>query len=487
MPPQDLKLLVDVLQLPMSSEDREAQEDELLALASIYDEDVFKRSESAQGGETRIFLELPQDFIVSVNGNSAETLQSPRSEYTVSFLPPLVLNFELPPDYPSTSPPVFTLRGKWLSQAQLSTLCRHLDNIWEENRGSVVLFAWMQFLKEETLSYLQISSPYELKMCHGGSGQSGPPPVPPDAEQRGDAACAAAAGAEILDARAVQDVESLSSLIREILDSDQAQRRKCFDSKMFLCSICFCEKLGSECMYFMECSHVYCRACLKDYFEIQIRDGQVQCLNCPDSECSSVATPGQVKELVGEQLFARYDRLLLQSTLDTMADVVYCPRRGCQTPVMKDPESIIGICSCCNYAFCTFCRMTYHGVSPCRLTAEKLLTLRQDYLEADQKTKRLMERCYGKRVIQKILEEMDSKEWLESNSKPCPSCAAPIEKIDGCNRMNCTSCKKNFCWTCRGVLSDEDPYAHYSDPASPCFNRLFHMMLVDGEPLEPGD
>lgn len=77
----------------------------------------------------------------------------------------------------------------------------------------------------------------------------------------------------------------------------------------------------------------------------------------------------QVKELVGEQLFARYDRLLLQSTLDTMADVVYCPRRGCQTPVMKDPESIIGICSCCNYAFCTFCRMTYHGVSPCRLTA----------------------------------------------------------------------------------------------------------------------
>lgn len=158
----------------------------------------------------------------------------------------------------------------------------------------MVLFAWMQFLKEETLSYLQISSPYELKMCHGGSGQSGPPPVPPDAEQRGDAACAAAAGAEILDARAVQDVESLSSLIREILDSDQAQRRKCFDSKMFLCNICFCEKLGSECMYFMECSHVYCRACLKDYFEIQIRDGQVQCLNCPDSECSSVATPGQV-------------------------------------------------------------------------------------------------------------------------------------------------------------------------------------------------
>lgn len=52
----------------MSSEDKEAQEDELLALASIYDEDEFKRAESAQGGETRICLELPQNFKVFVSG-----------------------------------------------------------------------------------------------------------------------------------------------------------------------------------------------------------------------------------------------------------------------------------------------------------------------------------------------------------------------------------------------------------------------------------
>lgn len=52
----------------MSSEDKEAQEDELLALASIYDEDEFKRAESAQGGETRICLDLPQDFKIFVRG-----------------------------------------------------------------------------------------------------------------------------------------------------------------------------------------------------------------------------------------------------------------------------------------------------------------------------------------------------------------------------------------------------------------------------------
>lgn len=158
-----------------------------------------------------------------------------------------------------------------------------------------MLFAWMQFLKEETLNYLNISSPYELKMCPQGKGQGRTGVGPPEAgKDCGGATGSAAAEEELVDARAVQDVESLSSLVKEILDFDQAQRKRCFNSKMYLCSICFCEKLGSECMHFTECSHVYCKACLKDYFAIQIRDGQVHCLNCPEPKCSSVATPGQV-------------------------------------------------------------------------------------------------------------------------------------------------------------------------------------------------
>ncbi|MEJ1280147.1 ring finger protein 14 [Cricetulus griseus] len=236
----------------MSSEDLEAQEDELLALASIYDADEFRKAESVQGGETRIYLDLPQNFKIFVSGNSNECLQNSGFEYTICFLPPLVLNFELPPDYPSSSPPSFTLSGKWLS-------------------------------------------------------------------------------------------------------------------------------------------------------------------------------PTQVKELVEADLFARYDRLLLQSTLDLMADVVYCPRPCCQLPVMQEPGGTMAICSSCNFAFCTLCRLTYHGVSPCKVTAEKLIDLRNEYLQADEATKRFLEQRYGKRVIQKALEEMESKDWLEKNSKSCPCCGTPIQ------------------------------------------------------------
>uniref|UniRef100_A0A4W2EZ34 E3 ubiquitin-protein ligase RNF14 n=1 Tax=Bos indicus x Bos taurus TaxID=30522 RepID=A0A4W2EZ34_BOBOX len=456
----------------MSSEDREAQEDELLALASIYDGDEFRKAESVQGGETRIHLDLPQNFKIFVSGNSNECLQNSGFEYTICFLPPLVLNFELPPDYPSSSPPSFTLSGKWLSPTQLSALCKHLDNLWEEHRGSVVLFAWMQFLKEETLAYLNIVSPFELTMGSQKKVQRRMAQASSNTElDFGGATGSDIDQEEVVDERAVQDVESLSSLIQEILDFDQAQQIKCFNSKLFLCNICFCEKLGSECMYFLECRHVYCKACLKDYFEIQIRDGQVQCLNCPEPKCPSVATPGQVKELVEAELFARYDRLLLQSTLDLMADVVYCPRPSCQLPVMQEPGCTMGICSSCNFAFCTLCRLTYHGVSPCKVTAEKLMDLRNEYLQADEANKRFLEQRYGKRVIQKALEEMESKEWLEKNSKSCPCCGTPIEKLDGCNKMTCTGCMQYFCWICMGSLSRANPYKHFTDPASPCFNR----------------
>lgn len=70
-----------------------------------------------------------------------------------------------------------------------------------------------------------------------------------------------------------------------------------------------------------------------------------------------------------EALFARYDRLLLQSSLDLMADVVYCPRQSCGTAVMVEPDITMGICSACRYAFCTLCKMGYHGLSHCKITA----------------------------------------------------------------------------------------------------------------------
>lgn len=125
-------------------------------------------------------------------------------------------------------------------------LSASIDNLWEEHRGSVVLFAWMQFLKEETLAYLNIVSPFELtmgsqkkvqrRMAQASSSNTEidlEEPLDPDIDQEGSCGRESRAGCGII-------VKSDP----EILDFDQAQQIKCFNSKLFLCNICFCEETG---------------------------------------------------------------------------------------------------------------------------------------------------------------------------------------------------------------------------------------------------
>ncbi|XP_057216009.1 E3 ubiquitin-protein ligase RNF14-like [Triplophysa rosa] len=431
------------------SDNHEAQKDELLALASIYDEEEFQRAESGREGEIHLCLELPSDFKLIVKEPTCV-------EYGISFLP-TILSFDLPVDYPSSSAPVFSLSSKWLTGERITTLCKRLDELWEANRGNVVLFTWIQFLKEETLEFLGIHSPLEIQSIAGQSqGESG------------QTQAAEKSKPQELDPRAVQEVELRTDILSHLLDFDEAQKQKVFDGKVFCCGICFSEKLGSSCLLFKECQHVYCKACMKEYFEIQIRDGKVQCLDCPEPECTSVATPAQVKLLVGEEEFARYDRLLLQSSLDRMEDVVYCPRKSCCTPVMLEPKTSLAICPSCRYAFCTICNRGYHALSQCIATAEEIKRLREEYLAASEIRKKSLEKRFGKHVIQREVENYFSTEWLKDNSKKCPSCGTHVQKDKGCNRMTCTSCWKKFCWVCCTLLSNNNPYNHFSDRNSPC-------------------
>ena len=53
-------------------------------------------------------------------------------------LPPIALNFEFPRDYPSSSPPTFSLTSKWMPHSLLSRLAKRLDALWEENQGMEV-------------------------------------------------------------------------------------------------------------------------------------------------------------------------------------------------------------------------------------------------------------------------------------------------------------------------------------------------------------
>ena len=63
-----------------------------------------------------------------------------------------------------------------------------------------------------------------------------------------------------------------------------------------------------------------------------------------------------MSELVSPELYERYERILLETQLETMVDVVLCPRLACQCPTMMDREQNMGQCPACHFAFCIYCR-----------------------------------------------------------------------------------------------------------------------------------
>ena len=82
------------------------------------------------------------------------------------------------------------------------------------------------------------------------------------------------------------------------------------------------------------------------------------------------------------------------------------------------------------------------------------------------------------------MDESYSESWIERFSKKCPACKASIQKIDGCNKMTCFNCRRNFCWLCNRLLNNEDPYKHYNSEKGHCYGKLFEGLETDVEELE---
>ena len=74
------------------------------------------------------------------------------------------------------------------------------------------------------------------------------------------------------------------------------------------------------------------------------------------------------------ELYEKYERILLETQLETMVirlyylldndndnvmvqvDVVICPRLACQCPTVIDRDTNMGQCPACHLAFCIYCR-----------------------------------------------------------------------------------------------------------------------------------
>ncbi|KAF7407221.1 hypothetical protein HZH66_001758 [Vespula vulgaris] len=499
--------------------DSEKQKDEITALESIYNKEEFSyyNEDKLYQCNFKIFINLPVGYYFTYSDNRYR--EQPAEKVEISHLPPLSLYVTLSENYPSNSPPMFTLCTSWLCQAPLSKLCRKLDSLWEENKGQEILFVWIGFLQHETLQFLNIEQCISMNYIYTSykialeKAQNFQKHIEEQSSQKHleeheaietiakDTSSKRSSSnknsekelqrqrykerkPKKIDKRAFSDCPFGKNPIQFLIDYNEKRNHIEFNKSLYTCKICFTDKLGEHCIKFLPCSHIFCKNCISDYLEIKIKDGSVQNISCPEEKCTSEATPGQIKDLVSPEMFAKYDSILLNVTLDTMSDIIYCPRRHCQYPVSRDLNEEMANCPACQYVFCVYCKMVYHGIEPCKVNSAEKQQLVKEYQAASDNTRLQMETKYGKRQLQMLVENTMSENWIDVNSRHCPRCNAAIEKSDGCNKMTCWKCNTYFCWLCGRKLNSQTPYLHFRDPGSQCFNMLYHGLIPNEDDEE---
>lgn len=296
--------------------DSEKQKDEIIALESIYNTEEFSYYEENGRYQCtfKIFVNLPTDYaIIYKDLRYPEELEQ---KITISHLPPLTLHINLPESYPSVTPPKFTLYSSWLRLSLLADLCKKLDHLWTENKGQEILFTWVAFLQDETLESVHIEKSFNMSSAYtrykealekAQNNQKNKIKDNIDKEcSIEDAKSKAKAEVNIqclskknrvhkyYDKRAILDCPIGRNPIQALIDYNEKRNQIEFKKNFYTCKICFADKVGEHCIQFLPCSHVFCKDCISGYFEVRIKDGNVQNICCPEEKCSSEAIPAQV-------------------------------------------------------------------------------------------------------------------------------------------------------------------------------------------------
>ncbi|XP_051178453.1 uncharacterized protein [Lolium perenne] len=319
----------------------------------------------------------------------------------VEYLPPLILTCLLPRSYPSKDPPYFTITARWMDGPNVTQLCEMLDTIWAELPGQEVIYQWVEWLHNSSLAYLWCDSKITLGLD-----------VP---MQRADNC-------------AISRSLPLKSVIPSMLSYSSKKRYQAFLEDLHMCMICLNQSKGSN---FIElpCQHLFCVKCMETLCRMHVKEGSVFKLICPETKCSSSIPPYLLKRLLSKEEFERWDRLTLQKALDSMSDVVYCPR--CGIGCLED-EDKNAQCPKCSFIFCSSCKDPRHLGKQC-------LTLEQK-LQHPQKSRGM--------IAREMVEQMLSIRKLYGDAIFCPNCGIAISRTEGCNIMLCGNCYQSFCFRC---------------------------------------
>ncbi|ROT43188.1 RWD-domain-containing protein [Sodiomyces alkalinus F11] len=398
----------------------------------------------------------------------------------LAHLPAVNLRLSLPEGYPAERPPSVTISTTppWLPLETTKKLEEEGPRMWEEMGHNMVAFAYIDHVQQAA------ENVFGLINDDGTLGV---------------------------------DPRHMIS----ILDYDVRARRETFERETFDCGVCLEPKKGAVCHRMLECGHVFCTACLQDFYKTAITEGDlavVRCLtpNCAKDRAAAQAEAGSGKrrrvraflspsELLqmglSQEIVSRYVTLKYKTELESDKNTIYCPRSWCdgaarskkhkkpeglelvevsddeeaeksdekddkgkKTKKSEDPSERLAICEDCGFAFCSRCFQSWHG---------------EFFL------------CIPRRDSDEITpEEQASIDYIAHHTTSCPTCGVPSQKTRGCNHMICFRCQTHFCYLCAAWLPPASPFEHYNErpdgSRTGCYMRLWELENGDGNDVGYG-
>lgn len=272
----------------------------------------------------------------------------------------------------------------------------------------------------------------------------------------------------------------------------------------------------------LDCGHVFCAACLQDFYNNAIKEGDIAAVKCLSPNCAkerakatspsgrkrkkprTFINPSELLQIpLDQEVVKRYVALKYKTELESDKNTIYCPRSWCngaarskkhkkpqgfelaeasddsasddeddedhpegegKSKPYKPAEELLAICEECAFAFCSRCYQSWHG----------------DFF-----------RCVPRRdKLELTAEELASLEYMRMHTTPCPTCGVPAQKTHGCNHMICYRCQSHFCYLCSAWLDPGNPYQHFNEApdgrVTGCYMRLWELEMGDGDDVGIG-
>ncbi|KAF5552595.1 e3 ubiquitin ligase ARI7 [Fusarium mexicanum] len=165
------------------------------------------------------------------------------------------------------------------------------------------------------------------------------------------------------------------------------------------------------------CSHTidFCGGCLENYIEGQLdQHGIAGChlLTCPSVDCGRRLEYDEVKLYARQDTFSKYDDYLKLEALSNLPSFRWCLAENCSYGQIHDLiESNHVSCEECGYEMCFQHQVKWHV----DLTCEEFDSMQEN---GDPRFR-------------------ETRDWVNANTKKCPSCGVNTQKGQGCFHMTC--------------------------------------------------